>query len=251
MSTAASVRDRVQALVEARVPGALSLRPATPPETIETGIPALNAACDGIPRGALTEICGPPSSGRTTLLLSLLKQFTRNGEFGAVIDANNSLNPVSAASTGVDLSRLLWVKCAAPHPRLTPTDKALQAADWIIHAGGFGVVALDLGDLAPHVAQRIPLATWYRLRRGVESTRSALIVIEQQPFAKSCASLVISVRKNLSEWACTRSGPQDPKLLTGTNFTADVVRSSRIATDQRKPPRQVTAAFRLPTSWAG
>ena len=251
LRSAASLRDQIQALVEKRVPGALGLRSSVCPETVDTGIPTLDKVIGGIPRGALTEICGSPSSGRTTLLLSLLKQFTATGECCAIVDANNSFNPVSARCSGVDLQRLLWVKCATPHPRLTPIDKALQAADWIIHAGGFGMVALDLGDLAPQIAQRISLATWFRLRRGVESTRTALIVIEQQPFATSCASLVISVRKNISEWDSTRARLQHPKLLTGTNFTADVVRSSRIATAERKPPRQVTAAYRIPTSWAG
>lgn len=233
------------------MPGALALRPCVRPETVDTGIPALNSICDGIPRGGLTEICGAHSSGRTTLLLSLLKQFTAAGECCAIVDGNNSFNPISAVLSGVDLKRLLWVKCAATHARLTPTDKALQAADWIIHAGGFGMVALDLGDLVPNIAQRISLTTWYRLRRVVESTRTALVVIEQQPFAKSCASLVISVSKHSSEWASTRSEPKHPKLLTGTNFTADVVRSPHIATAERKPPRQVTAGYRIPTSWAG
>lgn len=237
--------------MEKRVPGALGMRPSVCPEIVDTGIPALNRICDGIPRGSLTEICGAHSSGRTTLLLSLLKQVTTAGECCAVVDGNNSFNPISAVLSGVDLKRLLWVKCAATHARLTPTDKALQAADWIIRAGGFGMVALDLGDLPPHVAQRISLTTWYRLSRGVESTRTALVVVEQQPFAKSCASLVISVSKHSSEWVSTRSEPQHPKLLTGTTFTADVVRSPRIATAERKPPSQVTVGYRIPTSWAG
>jgi hypothetical protein len=179
-----------------------------------------------------------------------MREATERGECCALIDTNNAFDPVSAAANGVNLSRVLWVKCAAPHRKLTPLDKALQAADWIINAGGFGLLVLDLADVLPKVAQRIPSASWYRLRRAVQSTSACLVVVEQQPFAKSCASLVISLERSSSEWAPTRREPQNPKLLTGATFAADVTRS-RIATSQRKPPAQVGAPFRIAAPWAG
>ena len=249
-SAAAVLRAQIESTLAKRIPGALTVRPAAEPETISIGISALDRRLIGIPRGCLTEICGPASSGRTTLLLSLMREVTEPGECCALIDASNAFDPFSAAANGVNLKRLLWVKCAAPHPKLTPVDKALNAADMIISAGGFGMVVLDLGDIGQHLARKIPLTSWYRFRRAVESTSAAFVVLEQQPFAKSCASLVITLQMSSSEWVPTLCQPQNPKLLTGTNFTADVTRS-RIATSQRKPPAQATTVFRVATSWAG
>jgi hypothetical protein len=87
----------------------LDIRPA--PEMVSSGVPAIDALTGGLPRGCLTEICGPASSGRTTLLLSALAAATRRGEFCVVVDASDALDPHSAAAAGVDLDHLLWVRC--------------------------------------------------------------------------------------------------------------------------------------------
>ena len=79
---------------------------------VSSGIPALDALTGGLPRGCLTEICGPASSGRTTVLLAALAAATRRGEFCALIDASDALDPHSAAAAGIDLDRLLWVRCS-------------------------------------------------------------------------------------------------------------------------------------------
>src|SRR5579859_3045920 len=88
----------------------LEIRPA--PEMASSGIPALDALTGGLPRGCLTELCGPASSGRTTVLLAALAAATRRGEFCALIDASDALDPHSAAAAGIDLDRLLWVRCS-------------------------------------------------------------------------------------------------------------------------------------------
>src|SRR4051812_2114040 len=92
----------------------LGIRPA--PEMVTSGIPALDALTGGLPRGCLTEICGPASSGRTTVLLAALAAATRRGEYCAVIDANDALDPHSLAAAKVDLDRVLWVRCGAQGP---------------------------------------------------------------------------------------------------------------------------------------
>ena len=84
---------------------------------VSSGIPALDALTGGLPRGCLTEICGPASSGRTTVLLAALAAATRRGEFCAVIDASDALDPRSAAAAGVELDRLLWVRCGESSPQ--------------------------------------------------------------------------------------------------------------------------------------
>jgi hypothetical protein len=126
----------------------------------------------------------------------------------------------------------------------------LRASDWIISAGGFGLVVLDLADIEPYLAQKIPLPSWYRFQRAVETTSAAFVVMEKQPFAKSCASLVITLETRYSEWTPTLGQPQNPKLLTGIGFAASVCRS-RVDLSQRKPPGNASAEFCVATSWAG
>src|ERR1700678_867006 len=95
----------------------LAVRPA--PEMLSSGIAAINALTGGWPRGCLTEICGPASSGRTTLLLAALAAATRRGEFCVLVDASDALDPHSAADAGVDLDRLLWIRCGEDAPQIS------------------------------------------------------------------------------------------------------------------------------------
>ena len=98
----------------------LGIRPA--PEIASSGISALDALTGGLPRGCLTEICGSASSGRTTVLLAALAAATRRGEYCALLDASDALDPRSVEAAGVDLDRLLWVRCgeSSPQKALSP-----------------------------------------------------------------------------------------------------------------------------------
>ncbi|HSA91654.1 MAG TPA: hypothetical protein VLE48_01470, partial [Terriglobales bacterium] len=179
----------------------------TAPETVPTGVEEIDALTGGLPRGALTEICGPASSGRTSLLLSLMAVATARGEVCALVDAGDAFDPESAAAAGVDLKRLLWVRCgktAVSHQpsaiskngnrekqdTLRRMEQALRAADLLVNAGGFGLVVLDLGDVPHRMARRVPLTSWFRFRRAVEHTPAVLVALEQEPCAGSCSSLV-------------------------------------------------------------
>jgi hypothetical protein len=249
-AAASIVRTQIEASLAKRIPGALTFRPAREPETVSFGIPELDQRMVGIMRGCLTEICGPSSSGRTTLMISAMREVTQRGECCALVDATNAFDPYSGAANGVKLKNLFVVRCAAPHSKLSSLDKALKAVDWIVNDGGFGLVVLDLGDIKPQLAQKVPLHHWYRFRRAVESTNSCLVVIEQHPFARSCAAQVITLQSCDSEWAMTRDHADGPKLLTGIRYVAEVTRS-RVALSQRKPPGHAGAQFRIATPWAG
>src|ERR1022692_2021359 len=168
----------------------LAVRPA--PEMVSSGIAAMDALTGGLPRGCLTEICGPASSGRTTLLLAALAAATRRGEFCAVVDASDALDPQSAATVGVELDRLLWVRCGENSPQKC-LEQLLRATDLLLESGGFGLIALDLGDLPQQAARHIPLTTWFRFRRAVEHTSTVLLAIERQSIAGSCSSLLIKL----------------------------------------------------------
>lgn len=178
-----AVRTQIQDSLGKRFGIDLTIREKSAPEVLPTGIPALD-----IPRGTLTEIYGPPSSGRTGILNGTLARATRRPEFCALIDAGNNFDPLSAMNAGVQLPHLLWVRCGGS------AEKALKAADLVIQAGGFGVVALDLAGVAPRDARRISLASWFRLRHTVEKTPTALILIGEERYAASCSTLQIENR---------------------------------------------------------
>src|SRR3981081_4318465 len=126
------------------------------PELLPTGIPSFETAFGGIPRGSVTDIFGAVSSGRTSLIFSLLAQATEREEFCAIVDASDAFDPTSAAAAGVGLERFVWIRCGGN------AEHALKATDLLLQAGGFGLVAMDLGDIAPETARRISLASWYR-----------------------------------------------------------------------------------------
>src|SRR5437763_12414837 len=77
-----------------------------------SGIAELDAVLGGgFPRGSLVELCGPASSGRTSLAFSLLAQATERQEACAFVDVSDCLDPISLAAAGVELPRLLWIRC--------------------------------------------------------------------------------------------------------------------------------------------
>src|SRR5262250_1673839 len=81
-------------------------------ELLPSGIAELDAVLGGgFPRGSLVELCGPASSGRTSLAFSLLAQATDRQESCALVDVCDSLDPTSLAAAGVELPRVLWVRC--------------------------------------------------------------------------------------------------------------------------------------------
>ena len=290
----------------------LEIRPA--PEMVTSGIPALDALTGGLPRGCLTEICGPASSGRTTVLLAALASATRRGEYCAVIDASDALDPHSLAPAGIDLDHLLWVRCGDDIPQkktkskesavapplsrnlrqgggfdftqnpfdfqqreassspprernsfsqestrnMRPSEHCLEqvllATDLLLESGGFGLIILDLADLHPQAARRIPLTTWFRFRRAIEHKSTILLVIEQQPIAGNCSSLLLqlgilndskTIGLNQEKEIFRNTAPSHTHLFTALEIHAELIRSRL----DRKPAQSIT--FETKTAWAG
>lgn len=194
-----------------------------PVETLPTGIDAVDQLIGGVPRRALTEICGPDSSGRTALFTSLLAQATRRGEYCALVDASDSFDPQSAARAGVQLAQLLWIRCGGA------AERALKATDLMVQAGGFGLIGMDLGDLPDAAVRRISLASWFRLRHVVERTNAALVAVERQINARSCSTLQIEMRRKEAFWSGRLSG----RLLEGFG----------VSLENRKHHRAQSTAF--------
>src|SRR5204863_10141612 len=110
----AALRAQLESALGDRFPSPFIFRERHAAETAPSGLVAIDSltAAGGLPRGALTEIFGPSSSGRTSLLLSLLTQMTAREEVCALVDSTDAFDPLSAEAAGVDLRRLLWVRCA-------------------------------------------------------------------------------------------------------------------------------------------
>jgi hypothetical protein len=147
----------------------------------------LHAAIE-CPRGRITEIIGARSSGKTTLLHSVLAASTGRGEHAVLADSNDAFDPCSAAAAGVRLEKLIWIRCGGN------VDHAMRAADMVIHSGGFGVVAVDLAEAAESALRRIPSTTWFRWRRAVETSSTVLLVLAREPLTKSCSALLLETR---------------------------------------------------------
>jgi hypothetical protein len=169
---------------------------------------------EALPTGAISEIFGGVSSGKTLVLHELLASAGTRGEFCAVVDSRGAFDPLSASRAGVDLRRLLWVRTSYH------IDRAFKAADMILHAGGFGVVVLDLCDVPLRDLNSIPLSYWYRFRLAVENTPTSLIVTGDQPLVKSCARVRLEVKRERLQWR----GP----VFEGIDFEM-IPRKARIA----------------------
>jgi hypothetical protein len=199
------------------------------PETASSGIPQIDALTGGLPRGCLTEICGPASSGRTSLLLSALRAATRREEICTLIDVSDAFDPHSANIAGINLERLLWVRCGGNFPpsspsgkrrpaqsleewerrrREDPVEQALKATDLLLQSSGFGLVVIDLTGVPLRTARRIPLTTWFRFQRAVENTATILLVIGEQACAQSCATMQLALTSVLSFRSSVLSQPE-------------------------------------------
>lgn len=152
---------------------------------------------EGFPRGRISEIWGPRSSGRTALIHRVLAASTGQGEHAALIDTANAFDICSAAAAGVVLEKLLWVRCGGN------AEHALRAADLLLQAGGFGVVALDLLDASPQALARIPSTAWFRFRRTLEPVPTVFLVAAEKSLTKSCAAKRVSLERKKPVFAGT------------------------------------------------
>jgi hypothetical protein len=273
----------------------LEARPA--PTMVTSGISEIDDLTGGLPQGCLSEVCGPASSGRTSLLIAALAAATRRQEVCALVDTTNAFDPLSAAAAGVNFERLLWIRCGTTHDteqnachaerdrsfaKRSPgrveasllrsrsttgigisrsarndnsqneVEQALRVTDLLLQSGGFGLVAIDLGDVPFPMARRIPLTSWFRFQRAVENTPTVLLVVAQAPCAQTCATLLVRLEKKLSAFSSqpsreSRAEPAHAQLFKGMQIEGELLRSRM----ERKPAASVDAAFTTKAAWAG
>jgi recombination protein RecA len=107
-------------------------------EVIPTGALSLDLALGvgGLPRGRVTEIYGPESSGKSTLAMHVVAEGQRNGGTCAYIDAEHAMDPVYAKAIGVDIDQLL---ISQPDTG----EQALEIADMLVRSGAVDVLVID------------------------------------------------------------------------------------------------------------
>jgi hypothetical protein len=191
---AAFSKTELEANLASRFGDAFRIHEKAVVETLSTGVSEIDASTGGLPRGAISEIFGPASSGRTSLMYSMLAYATQHEETCALVDTNDVFAPTAATAADVDFERLLWVRCAGN------LENAFKAADLLLHAGGFGLVILDLGDVAGKEARRIISSWWYRFRRTVEDRPTVLAVISEEACTRSCAAVTLELN-GAAEWS--------------------------------------------------
>jgi hypothetical protein len=186
----AAVRAELESLLRARkldrtLTAALPAPPVQPADLIiASGVPALDAAmCGGVPRGQVSELVGPASSGRTAVMHQWLAQTTCRGELTAVIDVLDAFDPEGAAARGVVLDRLLWVRCEGEDA----VGRAIKALHLVISSGGFGLVVFDAAGVASRRLRQLPFTTWLRVQRVLEGTDTACVLLADAPLARSPA----------------------------------------------------------------
>jgi hypothetical protein len=258
MPASSELRLKIESDLQHLYPSAL-----TPPAQIIREVASTNIAeideiiNGGIPVGAITELTGSLSSGKTTIAQSLVAGRTNEGNFCAWVDANDAFDPESAAANGVSLKHFLWVRCSntAPanisspqrnsfqkkSPTLARLEQAIRATDLLIQAGGFAVIVLDLAEESIENGRRIPLATWFRFRRAADRNRCSLIVLGKAGYAQSGAALVIQ---------CLQASVDTsyPNVIRAFHYRAERVRerTTPITSFNRKPPVSTWSAL---ASW--
>ncbi len=263
---------QLKAQIEQAIPAAFTFYPRADRGSISAGIAQIDDAVGGIPLHALTEICGNElgpsersplpiwggsmaSSGKTSVLISLLAQATRT-RFCALVDATDNFDPASGQAAGIVLPRLLWVRCGKNRGpqyarfwrdgvenrgKLPPLEQAFKVTDILLQSGGFGLIAVDISGIPERVVRRIPLSSWFRFSRVIERQPAALVFLSQEPHATSCAGLVLRVSAAAPACADLFNG----NLLAPWGLNVEVVRDR-----EKKPVRSERAGFSRKAQWA-
>lgn len=224
----AACRASLEALLRARKLDRTLVTPGGPtpgrgmPDAAPTGVPALDHALGGgLPLGQLSEIVGPRSSGRTSLMVAMMAAATARGELVALVDTFDVFAVETAVAADVDLARCLWVRgeaCTPAFPLLASRqtgaeraiERALKAMNLILQAGGFGLVVLDLADAPVRALRRVPFTTWARLQRVLDGRESIGLVIGNAPMSRSAGGVSLVLQPEPGRVAGVWRGEQGP-----------------------------------------
>jgi recombination protein RecA len=233
---------------------ALPAGPRHEDDVVSLGVEALDAqVLGGLSRGQLSEVVGPRSSGRTSLVQGIVAGVTRRGELAAVIDTLDRWDPAGLAGRGADLTRVLWVRGRdvpvtqlslapdwepsrpAPGQRrrshvAQALDRAVKALTLVLNAGGFGLAVLDLADVPTAVIRELPFTTWMRLQRMLEGSSTACVLLGAEPIARSAGGASIRLRG-----AAAREGPAGERSPAARGLDAPAMSFHAAIRASRRP----------------
>ena len=121
--------------------------------------------------------------------------------------------------------------------KLPLLEQAFKVADILLQSSGFGLIAVDLSGIPERIVRKVPLSSWFRFSRVIERQPAALVFIEQEPHATSCAGLVLRVTR-------------DPAVLKGNLFTQSNLSVEVVRGLEKKPVSSERRSFSLQTQWA-
>jgi hypothetical protein len=223
MHNSSLIRAQVEAQLSGRVAAPFAQRVSAEKVFLPTGIGSIDALTGGIPCGAITEIVGFPlcSVGRKSLQTQMLASVARES-FCALVDATDSFDPKSAEAAGVNLRRLLWIRCAGRG--MKAQEEAFKSADLLLQgSGGFGLLIVDLAQVQQKFVRKIPMSTWFRFRSVVEKLRTALVFVTPSSVLGTCSSLTFHLTGGQVRWSQPAStSPAHARLATAVDFELQV-----------------------------
>ena len=197
-----------------------------------SGVLSLDARLGGgFPRGQLSEVVGPRSSGRTSIMLQTAAAATCRGELVALVDVLDMLDVESVSAAGVDLDRLLWIRghvvsnpglCRDTNQRAL--EQAIRAFTLVLQAGNFGLVIFDAAEAPVEAIRRLPFTTWLRLQRMVEGSQTTCLLVGGEPMARSSAGLTLRLSPHPQSLVPSAARFGD-HLFEGLTVEARVVRA--------------------------
>lgn len=231
---ASAALTRLETLLAARrLDATLTRRDADAgPGVVSTGITSLDTSLGGgWRRGEISEILGEPSSGRASVLAATLAAATARGELVALVDAFDRVDLVTAAGTGLDLSRLLWVRGPSLSASAVIKDalvgpailRAVRACDLIVRAGGFGVVALDLAGAPARALRDLASSTWMRLAHANAGQPAVCLLVGDQPMGRSARGVSVKLA-SARQWS--GASPQS-RRFAGFEIKAELQQSRK------------------------
>lgn len=176
---------------------------------VPTGLSPVDNLIAGFPRGQLSEVTAPPSSGGSGLLLALVARASARGALCAWVDPADRFDPASAETAGADLSRLLWLRGRSPND-------AVAATATLLGSGLFEAVVLDLASASPAELRRLPGSTWIRLQRIAADTPGALVLLAREHVACGPGGARLALAPARPRWSGTGPG----RLLRGLDANA-------------------------------
>jgi hypothetical protein len=171
--------------------------------------------------------------------MKLLAQWTC-----AWINANDCFDPLLVDAAGIDLSRVLCIRCGSRYKTLNAVEQVFKATDILLRHGEFNLVIADLSRVAERLIRKVPLTTWHRFSRAAERTSTTLVFLTSVPVAQSCANMKLQIVQGSGLWAALNefSHPAHSADLSHTQIIFGIETNCEILREKlRKPIQGVNA----------